>query len=121
MGNPYLDREERTKNLSNSHKRAVKQEKQTAERFHGYGTPASGSREVKGDVRVRGKIRVECKTTKNKSFSITLAMVQAIEQAALTGGELPVLLVEYNDGHGKKLAEVAVIPSYLIDEFLERP
>jgi translation elongation factor EF-Tu-like GTPase len=120
MGNPYLDREERTKNLSNSHKRAKKQEKDAATRFRGYGTPASGSRDVKGDVRVKGKARIECKTTKNKSFSVTLEMARKIEEAALSGGEIPVLLVEYTDGFGKVLGEVAVIPSYCLDDFFER-
>jgi hypothetical protein len=120
MGNPFLDRQERTKNLSNSHKRSVKQEKEVAEKYKGFRTPASGSRDVKGDVRVKGIARVECKTTKNKSFSVTLDMVRKIEEAGLTGGgEVPVLLVEFNDGFGKKLGEFAVIPSYLIEEFLE--
>lgn len=121
MGNPFLEREERTKNLSNSHRRSVKQEKETAERFKGFRTPASGSREVKGDVRVKGVARIEAKTTKNKSFSVTLEMAQKIEEAALSGGgEIPILLVEFNNGFGKKLGEVAVIPSYLLDEFIER-
>lgn len=121
MGNPFLEREERTKNLSNSHRRAVKQEKEAATRFKGFRTPASGSRDIKGDVRVKGVARIEAKTTKNKSFSVTLEMAQKIEEAALSGGgEIPILLVEFNNGFGKKLGEVAVIPSYLLDEFIER-
>lgn len=118
--NPFIARIERTANLTKSHKRAVKQEKETGERFKGFRTPASGAREVKGDVRVKGKMRIECKTTKHKSFSVTLDMVRKIEEAGLIGGgEVPVLLVEFND-NGKKLGEVAVIPSYLLDDFLER-
>lgn len=121
MANPYLDRIDRTKNLTTSHKRAVKQEKETAERFRGFRTPASGAREVKGDVRVHRVARIECKTTKHASFSVTLDMARKIEEAGLVGGgEVPILLVEFNDSKGKKLGELAVIPSYLLDEFIER-
>lgn len=116
----FLKRVERTANLSNSHKRAVKQEQKVARRVGGYKTPASGSRDVKGDVRVRRVVRIECKTTKNKSFSVTLDMIRKIEEAGLTAGEIPVLLVEFNDGFGKALGEVAVVPSYLLDDICER-
>lgn len=115
MGNPFLDRAERTKNLSNSHRRSKKQEKEIAGRIGGKITPASGSREVKGDVRLKGIVRVEAKTTRNKSFSVTLDMIQKIEDAAISAGEMPVLIVEFTDGYGRKVAEVAVCPTYVLD------
>ena len=105
---------------SPSHLRAVKQEKETAKRLRGRLTPASGAKDEKGDVRVKRIARVECKTTKHKSFSVTLETVRAIEEAALSGGEVPILLVEFNDNMGKSLGEVAIIPSYLLDEFIDR-
>lgn len=120
MPNPYLPRTDGKTQPSNSHRRARKQEKETAKRVSGYPTPASGAREVKGDVRVKGKARIECKTTKNKSFSVTLDMARRIEEAAMVAGEIPVLLVEFNDGFGKRLGELAVVPSYLIDDLLSR-
>ena len=43
MGNPFLDRAERTKNLSNSHRRSKKQEKEIAKKIGGVLTPASGA------------------------------------------------------------------------------
>lgn len=116
----FLKRLERTANLSNSHRRAVKQEKEVAKRVRGRTTPASGSRDTKGDVRVMRKARIECKTTKNKSFSVTLDMIRKIEDAGVQAGELPVLLVEFTDGFGRKVAEVAVVPSYVLDDICER-
>lgn len=105
---------------SPSHRRAKKQEREAAKRLKGRVTPGSGSGIVKGDVRVMRVARIECKTTKNKSFPVTLELIRKIEEAALSGGEAPVLLVGFNDEFGRKLGEVAVIPSYLLDEFCER-
>lgn len=127
MSNAYLDALGRLprgnkpakKRLNPSQKRAVKQERETALRLGGSRTPASGARDVKGDVRVKRIARIECKTTKHKSFSVTLDMVRKIEEAALSAGEIPVLVVEFNDGVRGRLAEVAIIPSYLLEEFIE--
>lgn len=120
MSNPYLDRVARRGQLTNSHRRAVKQETELAKRVKGLKTAASGSREVKGDVRRKGVMRIEAKTTKNKSFSVTLDMIQKISDAAVSAAEVPVLVVEFNDGFGKKLAEVAVVPTYVIDDLYKR-
>lgn len=128
MSNAYLDalgRQPRgnkpaKRRVHPSQKRAQKQERETALRLGGRQTPASGARDVKGDVRVKRVARIECKTTKHKSFSVTLDMVRKIEDAALSSGEVPVLLVEFNDGVRGRLAEVAIIPSYLLEEFIER-
>lgn len=99
-----------------SHRRARKQEKELASRIGGRTTAASGSRDEKGDARKKGVLRLEAKTTKNKSFSVTLEMVTKIEDAALASGEMPCIVVEFNDGRGKKLKEVAVVPVYVLDE-----
>ena len=128
MPNPYSDAlgrppragKPRKQKLHPSQKRAPKHEKETALRLKGVLTLASGAKEEKGDVRMRRVARIECKTTKNKSFPVTLELMRKIEDAATSGGEAAVLLVEFNDGHGKRLGEIAVIPSYLVDEFCER-
>lgn len=70
---------------------------------------------MKGDVRVKGFARIECKTTKNRSFSVTMEMIDKIEAAALASNEVPIIVVEFNDGMGRKLKEVAVIPTYMLD------
>jgi hypothetical protein len=115
MPNPYLDRAARKANLTQSHRRAPKQEAEIAKRVGGRLTPGSGSGAVKGDVRVKGVVRIECKTTKNKSFSVTLDMLEKIEEAAASGGELPVLIIEFIDDRGRKIKEVAVCPTYVLD------
>lgn len=98
-----------------SYRRSRKQEKEIAARLGGRVTPASGSKQEKGDVRVKGVLRVEAKTTKHRSFSVTLDMVAAIEEAACSAGEVPAIVVEFNDSRGRKVKEVAVVPTYVLD------
>lgn len=119
MGNPFLDRLSRTANLTKSHHRSKKQEKGLAARVGGKLTPASGSREVKGDVRIKGVVRIEAKTTKHKSFSVTLDMFHTLEEAATLSGEMPVIVVEFITEMGKPIAELAVCPTYLLDGLCE--
>lgn len=118
MANPFLERADRTKNLTNSHKRAKKQEKEMGGRLGAKLTPASGSRDVKGDLRIKGVARLELKTTMKKSFSVTMDMIGKIEAAATQTGEMPALIVEFNDGFGRKLQEVAIIPIYALETLL---
>ncbi len=119
LGIPPRDGKPRKAQLSPSHKRAKKQEKETAAALRAHLTPASGAKDVKGDVRLQRVARIECKTTKNKSFPVTLEMVRKLEEQALGAGEVPVWLIEFNE-NGKKVGELAVIPSYLLHEFCER-
>lgn len=119
--NPFMRRQAARGQITNSHKRAPKQEKEWQKSLKGAQlTPASGAREIKGDVRVPRLLRLEAKTTKNKSFSVTLDMVRKIEEAALMSGELPAMIVEFNDGFGKKLGEVAIVPSYVLSQLCEK-
>lgn len=89
-------------------------EKELAERVGGRVTPGSGNKDVKGDVRKKKVVRIEAKTTKNKSFSVTLDMIEKIENAALSCNELPIIVVEFNKD-GRKLKEIAVVPTYVLD------
>lgn len=120
LGRPPRPGKERKSKPHPSHVRARKQEKETAVRLGARLTAASGAKDVKGDVRKRRVARVECKTTKNKSFPVTLELMHKIEEQALASEEAPVLLIEFNDGFGKRIGELAVIPSYLLEEFCER-
>ena len=123
--NPWILNQRKRANITASHKRAPKQEKRIAAIVQGSRTPASGSRDVKGDVRKRGIVRIEAKTTKHRSFSVTLEMIEKIEEAAVSTGEMPVLVVEFNDGKGKLLKEVAIVPTYVLadlyDQFTTSP
>jgi Holliday junction resolvase len=99
-----------------SYRRSRKQEKELARRGNGKLVPGSGSGAEKGDIKgYNGIVRIEAKTTKNKSFSITRDMVKKIEEAALGSGELPAIVVEFNDGRGNPELEVAVVPTYVLD------
>lgn len=117
--NPFMRRQEETANLSNSHRRSKRQEKQLSIAMSARQTPASGSRDVKGDLRIKGVARIEAKTTKNKSFSVTMDMVEKIENAAVMSGEMPAIVVEFNDGLGHALKSVAIIPLYALETLLE--
>lgn len=119
--NPMVARYEGKANLTKSHARSKRQEREVAQRTGGRLTPASGAGAVKGDVRVKKVIRIECKTTKNKSFSVTREMIEKLESAAVLSGEMPVLIVEFNDGAGRKVGELAICPTYVLDTFIEEP
>lgn len=110
----FLNRDREKGNAS--YRRSHKQERELAGRLGGRVTSASGSKDEKGDARLKGVVRLEAKTTKNKSFSVTLEMVQKIEEAAVMAGEMPVIVIEFNDGRGKRLKEVAVVPTYVLDQ-----
>lgn len=97
-----------------SHHRSKKQEKELATRIGGRVTLASGALSMKGDVRKPGVVRIEAKTTKHRSFSVTMDMIQKIEDAALPHGEIPVIVVEFHE-NGRKVKEVLVVPSYALE------
>lgn len=99
-----------------SHKRSKAQEKQMALRIGGHVTPGSGNQAIKGDVRKPKVVRIECKTTQKKSFSVTQKMIDKIEEAALPHGETPALVIEFIDADGNPLREVAILPTYALEE-----
>jgi hypothetical protein len=94
-----------------SHARSRVQEKETAKRLGGVQVKASGAGDEKGDVRLRGFIRVENKTTKNRSFSVTTEMIEKLELATFGSNEVPILQVELELGKHK----VLVLPDWALD------
>lgn len=100
-------------------RRSPKQEAERAASLGGKVTSGSGNKDEKGDVRVSKIVRLELKTTTKKSFSVTLDMINKIEAAALSCGEVPVLEVEFINEAGKKLQTVAIIPSYVLDHIVD--
>ena len=99
-----------------SHRRAPKQEREIAQRIGGRVTVASGAKLFeKGDARRKRVVRVEAKTTKNRSFSVTVEMVRKIEDAALSSDEMPVIVVELNNADPRQRVSVAVVPLYVLD------
>ena len=89
--------------------RASKQESSLARKIGGYKVPASGSGRIKGDVRKKGALRIECKCTQNKSFSVTRDMMDKIEAAALANDEIPAIHIEVLDETGKVVREAVVM------------
>lgn len=102
-----------------SYRRSRKQEREIAGRLGGRVTAASGSLQEKGDVRVKGVLRIEAKTTMHKSFSVTMDMVRKIEEAAASGDELPVIAIDFISPQGKVLKSVCVCPAYVLDALKE--
>lgn len=100
-------------------RRSPKQESERAMSLGGKVTKGSGNKDEKGDVRVNKVIRLELKTTTKKSFSVTLDMINKIETAALSAGEVPAMEIEFIDGNGKKLQTVAILPSYILDHLVK--
>ena len=100
---------------SPAHHRSRRQEGEVAKRIGGRKTPASGALSEKGDVRLKGVVRIECKTTSHKSFSVTQEMLEKIEYAALSAGELPALVIEFLNAKGNPTSAVAVVPLWVLD------
>lgn len=100
-------------------KRSRQQEKETAQRIGGRVTKASGAGAFeKGDVRVQRVARLELKTTKARSFSVTEAMIDKIEAQALQAGEVPAMEIEIDNTGTKR--KVCVIPLWALDVLLQR-
>lgn len=101
-----------------AHNHAPKQERLAAKTLGGKVVKGSGSGDERGDVRVKGVVRLECKCTAKKSFTLTRAMVEKIEAAALSAGEVPAMQIEFINDAGKVLHRVALVPTYVLDELV---
>ena len=101
--------------VSSSHKRAPKQEKETAKRIGGSLTKGSGNQYEKGDVRVRGVARVENKTTKHASFSVTVEHLDKLDRAVLGTKEIPFMAIELMGG----ARSFVVIPDIYFEDVIE--
>lgn len=98
-----------------SHARAKQQEKETALRFGGRVTKASGALNEKGDVRVKGVTRIENKTTKHDSFSVSVELVEKLENSVAGSDEVPIMQVELRGGSVK----FVVIPDLYLDDIIQ--
>lgn len=99
-----------------SHARSPEQEDSLAKRVGGRRVKGSGCGFEKGDVRVEGFVRIEAKTTKHKSFSVTIEMLDKIEDAALSAGEVPAMVIEFRQDRDNR--EVAVIPVWALEKLI---
>jgi hypothetical protein len=98
-----------------SHARAPNQEKETAKRTGGKVTARSGAGLVKGDVRVKGIARIENKTTKHRSYSVTTETLDKLENAIAGTSEIPIMQIELNSGTHK----FVLIPDMYLEDIIE--
>lgn len=109
--NALLDRLDHAAKQSKAYHASSGLEKKLAKKVGGYRTSGSGNKREKGDVRLRGQLRIEHKATQNKSFSVTREMLEKIENAARGCDEIPLLVVEFLDERGKPTGtQVAIVP-----------
>lgn len=104
--------------LSASHRAAPVQESRVAERLGGETVVGSGAGRMKGDVRLKGLARIECKTTMAKSYALTRETIDKVENAGTGAGEVPAIVVDFIRGDGTVEHSVAVIPMWALEELL---
>ncbi|GGN51473.1 hypothetical protein GCM10011349_24060 [Novosphingobium indicum] len=93
-----------------------RQEKMIADRIGGKRTKSSGAEPFeKGDVRIKGLVRIEAKTTSSSSFRVTTTMIDTIQGHAVQAGELPIIEVELAGGSH----HVAILPVWALDALLD--
>jgi hypothetical protein len=118
--NPSLARMRNKNGKANAYVRAPKQEKETVARFGGQATPASGARFYKGDARVKGIARIECKSTSADSFRVTKGMFETVSRAGKLNDEVPVMVIEFLNVKGQPEAELSVIRTSDLQELINR-
>jgi hypothetical protein len=102
---------------TDSQKRSQAQEKRAAKRTGARVQPASGAMsDAKGDLRKRGELRIECKLTRAKSFTLKREDLEKLESET-AGGELPVFEIEFQDRLPYK--RYAILPGWLYDYYRE--
>lgn len=96
---------------SQNQRRSQRQEARAAASLGGRVQPGSGAMPfAKGDVRVVGQVRAECKTTSAQSYGLKLAEWRKIQSEAIQGGgEMPVMQIEFQGTFGMhtKLAVIS--------------
>lgn len=105
----------RLQGISGAHARAPVQEKALAKLHRGKVTKGSGNQAEKGDVRLKGFARIECKTTIHASYSVTAKTLGKLEDAVVGAGEVPILCVELELGKCK----FVVMPESALELILE--
>jgi len=94
---------------------ARRQEQEAARSYGGRATPASGSRDVKGDVYTDNEL-IECKHTERKSYSLKVADLLKLAKQAIMVGRRMVLEVEFTDPMGLHPVRYVVLNK---DEYAE--
>lgn len=101
-----------------SHNYAPKQESSLADELGGEVVKGSGCGAEKGDIRITGVARIECKSTIKKSFSITRKMVEKIEDTAMMSGETPFVQLDFLGEKGGVDHSLVIMPRYVLESVL---
>ena len=100
-----------------SQRRSQLQEKRLAEEIGGRVQPASGAMDfAKGDVRIAGVVRIECKTTSKASYILKVAELKKIQNEALLGGDDDWAMQIEFQGQAGLNKRVAVIDWYAYEQ-----
>jgi hypothetical protein len=96
-----------------------KQERRVADLVGGKNTPASGAKEIKGDIRLKGLLRVECKATEKPEYILTHKVIDKIKEQALTCAELPCVQVDFLGETIRKvyILEMFTLPEEVVNNF----
>lgn len=94
--------------MNHNRRKSQLQERRAAEDLGGRVQPGSGAPAFyKGDVRVPGESRVECKTTSMGSYRLELKTIEKIKAEALLGGaEAWALQIEFQGNTNKRFAVI---------------
>lgn len=95
------------------------QEQRVATDYCGYTTTGSGNKDTKGDVRITRVMRIECKATTKKSFSITREMLDKLKYDCLGFDEIPCIQVDFISPRGEIIEQVAVTPINIIRTLID--
>lgn len=100
---------------SKSHSHAPQQESNLANVLGGDVVKGSGCGYNKGDVVIEGVVKIECKSTIHKSFSVTKKIIDKVNAAAV-GAEVPVIQIDLIDGEtGVVTDECYVVPKWAME------
>ena len=119
-GNPWTNRKNRQNKQPKAYWRAPRQEKKLAEILGGSRIRGSGNGNAKGDIRLNGIARIECKNTQHDSFRITKKMLDTIEGASIGCGEVPVIQIDMIDEFSKPTHRMVVMPLWALERLLAR-
>jgi hypothetical protein len=96
---------------NDNQRRSTEQEKKAEQRYGARRQPASGALpHAKADLRDPGRVRVECKFTRAKSYTLKLEDLKKLERER-TGDEHPVFEIEFQSE--KPFKRYVVIPQWL--------
>ncbi|CAH0448139.1 Holliday junction resolvase [Vibrio phage vB_VpaS_sm030] len=115
--NPFAEGKDTSKT-----RHGLKSEKRVADKLGARLTIGSGAKDgQKSDATLNTdhyNFRIECKATKNASFSLKHDILEKIRREALDTGRTPVLTISFTNelGEAKQGGDYAVIPMWLFNE-----